>query len=106
MQSAKMRLASVCLAMCVALAACGTSKTARSDDQRMASGQVLKGSISDAMLPYDSTRSQPPRAPREASESAAKGGEDAGSEASSGEAKPDAPKPDAPKPDAAAPSPN
>lgn len=30
------------------------------DDQRTASGEVLEGSISDAMLPVDTATSQPP----------------------------------------------
>jgi hypothetical protein len=41
---------------CILLAACGSGD----DDQRTASGQVLEGSISDAMLPLDSVRSHPP----------------------------------------------
>jgi hypothetical protein len=32
------------------------------------SGQILPGSVSDAMLPYDAVKSKPPLAPREATE--------------------------------------
>ncbi len=46
-----------------ALAAC-SDKTA--DDNRTAQGQVLEGSVSDAMLPMDTVRSQAPLAPRAA----------------------------------------
>ena len=48
----------------VLLAACHEQKAAKSDDQRTAAGEVLSGSISDAMLPYDATTSTPPLAPR------------------------------------------
>ncbi len=40
------------------LSACG-EESAQSDD-RTASGEVLEGSISDAMLPLDTVTSQPP----------------------------------------------
>ena len=39
------------------LAACNDQV---SDDSRSASGEVLEGTISDAMLPLDQVRSQPP----------------------------------------------
>lgn len=53
-----MRALAVTIA-CILLAACGSGGD---DDQRTASGQVLEGSISDAMLPLESVRSQPPLA--------------------------------------------
>ncbi|MBU6268045.1 MAG: hypothetical protein KGN34_10920 [Sphingomonadales bacterium] len=52
----------------LALAAC--HKGAKSNDQRTASGQVLEGSISDAMIPYESLKSKPPLAPRAATRGA------------------------------------
>lgn len=49
----------VVLASCALLSACG----GKSDDaQRQAAGQVLEGTISDAMLPLDTVMSEPPRA--------------------------------------------
>ena len=42
------------------LAGCG-NKVKDKDDQRTASGEVLDGTISDAMLPLASVTSQPPR---------------------------------------------
>ena len=42
------------------LAACGEEPPV--DDSRAASGEVLEGTISDAMLPVDRVRSQPPLA--------------------------------------------
>lgn len=51
-----MRALAVTIA-CVLLAACGSGSD---DDQRTASGQVLEGSISDAMLPLDTVTSEPP----------------------------------------------
>jgi hypothetical protein len=53
-------LRALCLAaLPLALAAC-QGETAQ---QSTAEGEILKGSTSDAMLPYDSVRSQPPLAP-------------------------------------------
>jgi hypothetical protein len=46
------------------LAACG--RDAPADEGRAASGEVLEGTISDAMLPLDRVRSQPPLAETEA----------------------------------------
>ncbi len=46
----------------VALTGCGRDKAA--DPKAQAAGEVLPGSISDAMLPLDTVRSQPPLAPR------------------------------------------
>ena len=57
-----------------ALAGCGKDKAA--DPKAQAAGEVLPGSISDAMLPLDTVRSQPPLAPRaEGSGKAISGGE-------------------------------
>ena len=67
------------------LAACHGSKTAKSDDQRTAAGEVLSGSISDAMLPYDTATSQPPLAPRRHAAAGA-GADEAASGADSGTA--------------------
>jgi len=48
----------------MALAGChGSKPSPRAEGQRSAEGQVLKGSVSDAMLPYDALTSQPPLAP-------------------------------------------
>ena len=55
----------------LALAGCH-SAVQKTDNQRTAEGQVLKGSISDAMLPYDAVTSEPPvAAPRAAAPDAA-----------------------------------
>jgi len=48
------------LACLIALAACQGEKTAQ---KGTAEGEILPGSASDAMLPYDTVRSQPPLAP-------------------------------------------
>ena len=54
------------------LAACG--ENAPADDSRSASGEVLEGTVSDAMLPLDTVKSEPPfedpKAAREAQEAA------------------------------------
>ena len=61
----------------VLLAACG--KNAPADDSRSASGEVLQGTVSDAMLPLDSVKSEPPfedpKAAQAAQEAAAEGTE-------------------------------
>jgi hypothetical protein len=59
-------LRSACLWACaatltLALAACGQDKKPAS--QGTAEGEILPGSASDAMLPYDTVQSQPPLAP-------------------------------------------
>lgn len=58
--NAVLRLACLLL-LPAALAACG--KEEKSDKAR-AGGEILPGSASDAMLPLDTVRSQPPLAPR------------------------------------------
>lgn len=77
------------------LAGCSAKKATKSDDQRTATGQVLPGSISDAMLPYDTATSTPPVAARHAS----------GISSDSGDSNTDAPvaadSSDAPAPEAA-----
>lgn len=59
------------------LASCSAKKATKSDDQRTATGQVLPGSISDAMLPYDTATSTPPVAARHASGMSSDGGDSA-----------------------------
>ncbi len=51
-----------CLGMMLALAACNGEKTSAAAGS--AGGEILPGSVSDAMLPVDSVRSQPPLAPK------------------------------------------
>lgn len=66
-----LRLALI-LAVPFALAACGGGSDKKGKDQRTAAGEILPGSVSDAMLPYDTVRSQPPLAPRESGKPSAK----------------------------------
>jgi hypothetical protein len=70
----------------VLLAACG--KEAPADDSRSASGEVLQGTASDAMLPLDTVKSEPPFedpvAARQAQEGAGTDGA-AGAEPAEGE---------------------
>jgi hypothetical protein len=47
----------------LALTACKESR--KPAETAIAQGEILPGSASDAMLPLDTTRSQPPLAPRE-----------------------------------------
>jgi len=52
--------ASLCASLCAfafALSSCGEKQT---DQQATAGGEILPGSASDAMLPFDTVRSQPP----------------------------------------------
>jgi hypothetical protein len=48
----------IALSPLVLLAACG--KQAPANDSRSASGEVLEGTVSDAMLPLDTVKSEPP----------------------------------------------
>lgn len=57
------------VAALLALAACGNDK--KEADQRTAVGKILPGSASDAMLPYDTVRSQSPLAPKAGSSTSA-----------------------------------
>ena len=64
--------------MPLALLAGCKDEVSEGDDSRSASGEVLEGTISDAMLPLDRVRSEPPledpEAFAEAQEEAAQGG--------------------------------
>lgn len=84
------------VALPLALAACGSNEK-KAKDQRTATGEILPGSISDSMLPYDTVRSQPPLAPKETGKPGAKAS--AGPAAAASDAA--APAADAPAPDEA-----
>ena len=73
-------------AVLLLLAACHAQKTPRSDDQRTAAGQVFSGSISDAMLPYDTLHSKPVLAPARAATDASSADSAASGEVVSGPA--------------------
>ncbi len=87
-----------------ALAACGgeAEVPAESDDSATATGDVLGGSISDAMLPLDEVRSQSPSAPRRVTAPASEGSDQAASAAETPEAEA---APAAPAPEVAPPPP-
>lgn len=73
---------------CLFLAACGGDGP-RGDDGRTASGEILEGSISDAMIPLDQLKSQAPLAKPEVKPAAGDAGAeaaDAPAEAASGDA--------------------
>jgi len=76
----------IALMALVALAGC--HKETRSGDQRTATGQVLAGTISDAMIPYEQLQSRPPAAPRvvEKAAAGAEAADSAGSEDGAGDA--------------------
>ena len=56
----------VVLALCLMLAACDDQAAAPDDGNPGASADVLKGSVSDAMIPLEELDSQAPLAPRAA----------------------------------------
>lgn len=62
-------------ALCLGLAACGSDSNAPA--AKDAGGEVLEGSISDAMLPLDTVRSQAPLAPRPTGDAGEKPAEEA-----------------------------
>ena len=78
----------IALSPLVLLAACG--KNAPADDSRAASGEVLEGTASDAMLPLDTVKSEPPfedpKAAQAVQEAAADGAEPGTDVAAEGEA--------------------
>jgi len=79
------------------LAACGEEPT---DDGRAASGEVLEGTISDAMLPLDRVQSEPPledpEAFAEVQEKAAAEAPDGGEGEDDAEAEPEPGEPEEP----------
>jgi hypothetical protein len=58
------RLAALAFALAAALPGC--KRENKTQEARTAQGEILPGSASDAMLPLDTVRSQPPLAPVEA----------------------------------------
>lgn len=72
------------MALTLALPACQAEKQPAS--QRAAGGEVLPGSASDAMLPVDTLRSQPPLAPRPSGSAKVPGGKAAPSQSAAAEA--------------------
>lgn len=54
------------LVLCLAVAACGDQAAAPAEQGGEASGEVLPGSISDAMIPLEQLESEAPLAPRQA----------------------------------------
>lgn len=62
----KLRYHLALLILPLGLAACGDTK--KEGAQAAAGGEVLEAGVSDAMVPLDSVRSQPPLAPRSVSE--------------------------------------
>lgn len=68
----------------LALAGCGESAPERGSDERQAAGEVLGGSISDAMLPLDQLRSQSPTLREQPAPQAAGAGNGEGEEAADG----------------------
>lgn len=97
-----MKRHAVILAAALALAACGSDPAPSGD--ATASGEVLEGSISDAMLPLDSVQSQSPPlenvapAPDSAEAAAAEEGADSTEEADAAEGGP-APEGEEPAPE-------
>ncbi len=75
------------LTLIMPLAGCGSEQKA-ADDKAQASGQILPGSASDAMLPLDTVKSQPPLAPHVKSTEKAKDKAASGSETSNDTAEP------------------
>ena len=68
-----MRLAGIG-AVLLALAGCQQEKAGGGKGGATDAGEILPGSASDAMLPYDTVRSQPPLAPRSAADDKGKPG--------------------------------
>lgn len=67
------RAACLVLAPVLLLAACGDKAAAPAEQGGAASGEVLQGSVSDAMIPLDQLKSEAPLAPRQAPADTAQG---------------------------------
>ncbi|MDE2405974.1 MAG: hypothetical protein KGM17_14990 [Sphingomonadales bacterium] len=76
------------LAAIAVLALSGCHRDGKGGDQRTASGQVLQGSISDAMIPYEALTSKPPLAPRVAAKPARGAAADATGDAAAADGAP------------------
>ncbi len=85
-------LAAVPLVLAALLAACDE---APSDEGRGASGEVLEGTVSDAMLPVDRVRSEPPLEDPEAFAEAQEKAAEAAAEVEAADDGDDAQEPDA-----------
>ena len=90
------------LAPLVLLAACG--KKAPANDSRSASGEVLEGTVSDAMLPLDTVKSEPPFEDPVAARKVQEGAAD-GAQAAAGAAEGDVPEGEPTEAPAAEPTP-
>jgi hypothetical protein len=67
-------LAGAALALLLALPGCGSAK--KEPTKGTAGGEVLEASVTDAMLPVDQVRSQPPLAPRTEGDGSKHGSQD------------------------------
>jgi hypothetical protein len=65
------------LTLCAALALAACSGETRKETGGKAGGEILPASVGDAMLPYDTVRSQAPLAPKAGSSEAGKDKPDA-----------------------------
>jgi hypothetical protein len=81
------------LAVVLALAACGSDPAPGTDGGGTASGEVLEGSISDAMLPVDTVQSQSPPLEKAPSEAGGSGGDAAGDSGDASEPTPETEEP-------------
>lgn len=88
----------IALAFSLALAGCNGDG---GDDEQARSGEVLEGTISDAMLPIDTVRSQPPLADPEAAEAVQARDATGDGDTGAARASPDSPAADAPAEDGA-----
>lgn len=59
-----MNRAALLLALSLGLAACEQQSAAPAEQGGQATGQILEGSVSDAMIPLDELKSEAPLAPR------------------------------------------
>lgn len=97
----EMRITGVALAAALALSGCQAEKKVAT--QGTAGGEVLEASVSDAMLPVDTVRSQPPLAPKvQTSGKAAASGKPGAVKSEAAEAVPEEAPAEAPKSEPAA----
>ncbi len=96
MRRLRVKRIGVVLPVVIALAACGSDPAPSAEGANTASGEVLEGSISDAMLPLDTVQSQSPpleKAPPEDAGAAASSAEDPSDSAEAPQPAPEAEEP-------------
>jgi hypothetical protein len=93
MRRNRVKRLAVVLPVVLALGACGSDPAPGTDGGGTASGEVLEGSISDAMLPVDTVQSQSPLLEKAPSDAGGSAGDAADNSAEASEPTPETEEP-------------